>query len=578
VFAFARNNSYHQQAEHRNLYVLAGKDQLVAKNSYDFQTGVSTIRTGAVGNLAYQLSQNNRLVLRNFFTVDGADETRILDGLNGDLAHDIRDTRLRYTTEQVYSSQLSGEHLMPKLWNSIFEWRLTYSRSTLDEPDMRETIYELNDETGKYDLLSDSQSGLRTFTDLKERVWDPAVDWTKLFQAGALSGSFKIGASYRTRYREFDYRRFRFMFRDVRTLDLSLPAEQLFSSDNINPNVFEVREDTRNTDHYEAKQLNRAFYAMVDMSLGAKWRLIGGARAESDTQNVKTFDLYKPDFPPVISRLHNTDPLPSATVIYHLRPSMNLRTSVSQTLNRPEFRELAPFEFTDVAGGYSAIGNPDLERTKVDNYDVRWEWFPSPAEVFSVGVFQKSFQNPIERVIQPTSSLRTTFVNAAGADNWGIEFDMRTGLGTIWSKLAPLSTSVNYTLVDSNIDIGEHALVVVTSLSRPLAGQSRHVFNGVLEFKSVKHGTLARLLFNYRGRRISDVGALGIPDIYESDYPRLDSLFSQPFGQNRQWGLKLSAENLLNQACEFTQGGLPVRTYTPGRRFSITLSYAFFGE
>jgi len=578
VFAVAKNNTYHQQREKRNLYVLGGDNQLNAKNSYDFDIGQATVRTGIVGNLAYQVSQNHRLIFRNFYTRDGADETRILEGANGDLARDIRDTRLRYTLEGVYSGQLSGEHLMPKLWNSMFEWRVTYSRSTLDEPDMRETVYDLDQATGEYTLFSDSQSGLRTFTDLNERIWDPAVDWTKFFTLGRLSGSFKIGASHRTRERDFDYRRFRFMFRNVRSLDLTLPAEQLFVPENIGPNGFEIREETRNTDHYEAKQITRAFYGMLDTNLGRRWRVIGGLRVENDTQNVRTFDLYKPDFPPVISRLNKTDPLPAASLIYRARMDMNLRVSISQTLNRPEFRELAPFEFTDVIGGYSAIGNPDLERTRVRNYDARWDWFPSSTELISVGFFKKDFENPIERVIQPTSSLRTTFVNAQGAANWGLEFDIRKGLAPLWAPLEPLSASVNYTLVDSNIEIGQQDLVVVTSLSRPLAGQSRHVLNGVLEFHHENRGSLARLLFNYRGRRISDVGALGVPDIFESGYPRLDALFSQPLGEGRQWGLKLSAENLLNHIHEYTQGGLPVRTYTTGRKFSVTLSYSFFGE
>ena len=39
---------------------------------------------------------------------------------------------------------------------------------------------------------------------------------------------------------------------------------------------------------------------------------------------------------------------------------MNLRGAFSQTLSRPNFRELAPFDFTDVTGGNTVVGNPDL--------------------------------------------------------------------------------------------------------------------------------------------------------------------------------------------------------------------------
>ena len=88
---------------------------------------------------------------------------------------------------------------------------------------------------------------------------------------------------------------------------------------------------------------------------------------------------------------------------------------------------------------------------------------------------------------------------------------------------------------------------------------------------------LARLLFNYQGRRITDVGALGLPDIYEEGYPQLDAVFIQPFSDNR-WSLKVSGENLLNQTHEFLQGDLVQRAYKTGVVFKVGITYNFFRE
>ena len=315
---------------------------------------------------------------------------------------------------------------------------------------------------------------------------------------------------------------------------------------------------------------------MGDVGFG-KWRFIGGGRLESDTQRVTTFDLFRRvNQTTAESLLHSTDLLPSVNVIYRLASNVNLRGAYSQTLNRPEFRELAPFDFTDVVGGRSVVGNPDLERARIANYDIRWEWFPSPEDLLSVSFFFKDFDKPIERIVEPTAQLRTSFLNADGAQNLGAEIDFRRNLGFLAEALAPFSANFNYTYVNSNIDIPQQARNVVTSLRRPLEGQSRHVFNGILEYQKPRWHTTARLLFNFRGRRITDVGALGLPDIYEESYPRLDAVLIKSFGESGQWGFKIGAENVLNREILFTQGGQRFRAFSRGRSYSAGLSYSLF--
>jgi outer membrane receptor protein involved in Fe transport len=225
---------------------------------------------------------------------------------------------------------------------------------------------------------------------------------------------------------------------------------------------------------------------------------------------------------------------------------------------------LAPFEFTDVVGGRAVVGNPDLRRALIDNADVRWEWFPSASEVVSAGFFYKNFTDPIERVVQATAQLRTSYMNAEGAKDRGFEVEARKNLSR-W-----FFTAVNYTFVDSHIEVGRETGQVQTSMERPLAGQSGNIFNGVFEFRVPNSGFSARALYNFFGDRIVDVGSLGLPDIIEEGRGRLDIVAVY------QWNkvvFRFSAENLNDPEYLFTQGGELQRSYQFGRTFKFSLGY-----
>ncbi|HUG44800.1 MAG TPA: TonB-dependent receptor [Acidobacteriota bacterium] len=571
VAALAHSNKFHTRRELQSFFKVGLDQQVAPFHDYEFDLSSRSVRTGVTGSLAYEISKNHRVQHRSFYVKDASDEARIFEGFNGDLLRNIRNIRLRFVEEGVYSGQVAGQHYLNGLSNSFIEWRLNYSRSSLDEPDLREVLYEERNDV--FVLANQSQSGLRMFNFLDENLWEPAVDFTNYFNVSSISGNVKFGGSYRSRDRNFSSRRFRFTHRDTESIDLSLPPEQLFQLENISPNGLELREETRPTDAYEGAEINRAAYGMADIAFRS-WRFVGGARVESNAQRIETFDLFDRLNPSRITTvLRNTDLLPAASVIYRATASMNLRASFSETLNRPEFRELSPFEFTDVVGGRAVVGNPELIRSRIRNYDMRWEWFVSPVELLSASFFYKNFDSPIERFVEPTAQLRTSYLNADSARNMGFEVDVRKGLGFLSDRLSDFSINSNYTFVDSEIRIPEQELNVLTSLSRPLAGQSRHVFNGILEYSPTASGAVTRLMFNYQGDRISDVGSLGLPDILQDGVVRMDAIFIQPFRE--KWSLKISAENLMNPAHRFLQGDQVQREFKLGRNFSISVSRSF---
>lgn len=577
VAAIGVKNEPHTQTERRLFYQIDSGDRLTPNADYDYTVSEETARLGLTANLAYKLSDNNKIFWKNLYTNQATDEARVFEGFNTDRDRTIRNTRLRYVVERIETSQLSGTHLFPKLGNIIFNWRYTLSRATLDEPDLREVLFEKNPFTGEFQYRDENQSLFRLFNTMRENMREPAVDLSRFWFRDRFSFNVKFGAAYSNRDRTFDSRRFRFGPRSLFGLDLTLSPEELLSYDNIDDTRgFELREETRNTDHYDARQDITAGYAMGDVTFG-KWRFIGGARVERSIQQVKTFEPFRAGVSGVFANLDDTDWLPSIGGVYAITPSMNVRAGFSRTVSRPQFRELSPFEFTDVTGGRSAVGNPDLLRTLITNYDVRYEWYYSQTELFAVSYFRKNLDDPIEQIVEPGANIRTSFRNAERAINQGLELEVRKNLGSIWSRFENASLNVNYTYVDSTVTIGEQEQSIVTSLERPLVGQSRNVFNANLLYEVPRWAFDTRLFFNYQGERITDVGSLGLPDIVEKGFPSFDARFSKRFGgDSKRWGIEFEMENLLNRQHDERQGNLPFRVFRSGRDYSVGVTYNIF--
>ena len=196
----------------------------------------------------------------------------------------------------------------------------------------------------------------------------------------------------------------------------------------------------------------------------------------------------------------NNDVLPSLNVVYQLAQRTNLRFGYGRSVNRPEFRELSPFTFTEVAGGRSVSGNPDLEQATIDGYDLRWETFPGAGDVIAASAFYKKIDKPIERIVQPTTDLRQSFVNAEAATLWGLELEFRRSLESLLPALRLWSVNLNYAYIQSDVTIGEQQLSVVTNTERPLEGQSDQIANLALQFYHPQWGTMVRFLGSLQRR------------------------------------------------------------------------------
>jgi outer membrane receptor for ferrienterochelin and colicin len=569
--------SYDERAEEENSYTSTATG-VTPYSSYQVERSRYGVDLGGLLNFSYRLTPDQRLSWRNTYTRNGEDEVRVYEGITPNLGPEepIRDQRLRFIERDMFATRVEGEHLIKPLHQSVFNWRVGYSQSNRVEPDTREVIYKLDPVGGEYRLWDSGQSGQRFFSDLNDQ------DLTSEFQVGIPLPGWKwqtakldVGAFYSDRDRDFLARRFRFVPKSQASnpdsVDLTLPAEEIYVADNLSPTRFQLQEETRNTDAYTAQQVIKGAFVNGDFGLSSRFRLIAGLRIEDSNQQLQTFELGNPAFVPVVVVNQKTQPAPAASLIYKMSEQVNLRFAASRTVNRPDFRELAPFEYTEFVGGRTETGDTTLVDASIQSYDVRFERYPGLGEMEAVSFFYKDFDQPIEVVVKPGVSRIVSYANTEGARNYGVELEYRQGLGRYLEDLKRFNLGLNLTLVKSQVQLGDSPSVN-TSKERALQGQSPYVVNGTLAYAFPDDRTQATLLYNVFGRRITSVGANGLPDIYERARNSLDLTASTSF--NHHMRLKFVAKELLNHQHRFTQAGQVTQLWTPGRSFALSFTYA----
>lgn len=589
VISYGNSHSYSTQV--RRDFRIGLNEALSPVTDYAVEESGHEVDWGSVVNASLRFSPYHLLSLRTLTTHTAEDQTRTWKGFNADRNTDMRSARLQFVERQLFSGQLAGTHRFnfgePEIKNVpmeenadamemqsdqsdlSMEWRVTYSRASRDEPDTRETIYE-DQGDGRYTFRDSSQSGSRFFFDLEDDDYNGRVDMTIPIRK---TGFLKFGGLLRDRARSFDVRRFRFMPSDNvdTTVDLASPPETLFHAENIAPRVFELRESTRRSDNYIADHNIYSGYLMLDIPFSIKWQLMTGLRWEYSDQVLTAFDPFSPGLKEEAD-LKTRDLLPGINLTYRLTERMNLRFAVSRTVTRPDLRELAPFEFTDFVGGRTILGNTELERTLINNYDFRWEVFPntSGGGVVALSAFYKRFQKPIEQIIQPQAEVRITYENAEGANNYGLEFEARQNLGILSPKLSAFSVNTNAAFIASRVVLPED-VGIQTSSERPLQGQCPYIINLSVGYEEPNWEISSSVAYNIYGKRLTDVGNHGAPDVYEQPRGQLDISFSRTVADSYKFSF--SAKNLLNPAVQFKQGGETLVSYKFGRSFSFGISY-----
>ena len=507
-------------------------------------------------------------------------ETAQVTGRSDDLGQDIRRSRLRFVERQLFTQQFVGRHEIDRANKAIAEWRYSLSKAKRDEPDRREYFYadesiDADAPPSDFQISARPAGNQRVWSDLTDTIHDLGADYAQPFTLwNGAAAVAKLGGSAIFREREYDT--LRLTLRAPRMLQAEerrLSPNELWATENLNAEDGWVLEDTTQpTDAYSAEQQIAAAYAMVDVPIKSGIELRAGARVERSRQRVTTFSPFDNDQVPLETELDNTDVLPSILGKYQILAQLLLRGGYGRTVTRPDFRELSESQFRDVVTATRFVGNPELVRGTIDNFDARLEYYFSSDELVSLSGFYKRFDDPIEQIDLGGVDRSVSWDNAESATNIGLELESRGRLGFLSSRLSDVFASVNVALIKSQVVLGEGASGVSTSKERALQGQSPYVVNIQLGYDDASvSGVSAVFLYNVFGARIRDVGRLGSPDIFEEPVHQLDFVYGHKLTDN--WKLKLKAKNLLNQEVQFTQGIKTARTFHTGRAFSASLTW-----
>lgn len=358
--------------------------------------------------------------------------------------------------------------------------------------------------------------GSRYYGFLSDYIYTAGGDLAKSFNIKNLSQTIKAGYFLQIKDRLFDSRPFSiYLPSDNRALAL-LSADKVFAPENFGDgtdNKFAFNELSGDRYRYIANSILNAGFLQFDNQLSTKLRAVWGLRIEDFDQVIGS--MKKSDTRHVYSKI--TDFLPGVNITYKVNDKTNFRVSASQTVIRPEFRELSTFQFYDFDLGATVAGYTKLERTKVTNLDVRYELYPRAGELFTAGIFYKYFRKPIESVFNPQSGGASTynFINADKANSFGAEVEFR-------KKLDFNPSFKNFTVQGNFSYIYNRVVDHSSSTDRPMQGQSPYLINAGLQYDIEKYGINTTLLFNQIGRRISYVGGSGQPPIWENPRPVLD--------------------------------------------------------
>jgi len=544
-----------------------------------------TNTVGALLNLSYS-HKNSKYSLKNLynnvFTNNYAERSgAYVEG--GDITN-VRAAQTDVTRNGLISTVFEGQHFLPTSKINI-DYNLSYGYSYRKQPDQRilEQFQRPSDSQNWYVSLSNFnqaaiQNAGRLYSDLGENIYGGKVNVSipyKLFKQ--TNNKFKFG--YLTQLRDRDY--------SIETLGYAiaggangrniyltngLTVDNIFSNTNLAQYSIGIFPINGYNINYNGKVYLNAGYLMTENKLSDDLRLIAGARVERFEQTIQQPGAKQ-------QKYLNTDVLPSVNLIYALNAKSNLRIAGSQTVARPELRELAQFSYYDFVTDFNVVGNPNLKRTLITNADIRYEFFPAAGQIMSVSGFYKHFDNAIERTNDGNRTF--SFANAKSAYDFGAELEFRRRLDILGSQayLKNLTFYVNASYIKSRVTVAN------SNPNRPLQGQSPYLLNGGLQYVGSTNGLVLNLLYNKIGERIAYVGENSGRDIYENPRDLLDFQVGKRIIKNK-------AEIKLNISDIFAQ---PIRLYTnydnkkvynasvdknfqstkPGRNISLQFVYNF---
>jgi TonB-dependent receptor len=525
----------------------------------------------------------------------------------------LRTFQIRYEERELEVLQFHGQHtlgpetlelldfvpMLSALEGLNVGWYYSDATATTDIPNEIQfsAIDSVVPETG--DLISTSirssvTAGDFRFTDLEDSATSYGIGVTFPIQLGKFLIEPGGGYDYTEKGRSY----LQTQLGLGTTASAALPVlvgtpGEVFTDEHIlDPtNAFVLSLGGIGTESYLAGETVDAAWGKVDVTWNDTWRLSAGARWEDFSQLSVPVDQYEfdtdigkiPLTPAEIEALatNEDDYYPAAAVTWMRNAfwaeRFQLRFGWSETTGRPDLREISNATYIDPLTEARVNGNPNLVPADLANFDIRGEWFFDSGDNFTVSLFYKDIESPIETIQDAASDndIALNFVNGESAEIYGVEFEWLKGLGFIapsWGWTDAFFVSGNVTLSESEITIGNAALNLTNNV-REMSQHSPWVVNLQLGFDAPNQRHSASLAYNAFGERLFFAGSNGAPDAFEQPFHSLDLIYS--YYPVDAMTIKLRLQNLLDEQLEIEQGGVTVLEQTVGSVIKLDLSYRF---
>jgi TonB-dependent receptor len=603
-----------QQLSQNNYYYEGYDPSTAAKVGrryiYNDERAIENTRVGLISNFILEINPKNRIEFRNLFNQQGTNEVTVRKGIEDVGNFEVNNEAINYLERGMYSGQLQGKHSLTDHFG--VNWIFGYSTVKADQPDFRrirsQRALGSNDpfEVVLPPNASTFDAG-RFYSNLSEKIYTHALNLEyKINPEAEEDKQAKIAVGYYLSQTERDFAARWFSYKnslpskaETNRQYLTRPFDQIFTPETLantednpqagaNPNVlpaFILDEGTNFTDKYSGKANLYAGYVSATIPFADKFRLATGLRIEDSKQNL---DSYETNGNPLKVKIPVTSYLPFMNLSFNYSEKSLVRIAYSRTVNRPIFREFAPFNYYDFNRPANFVGNPDLTVATIDNADLRWENYPTKSEIISFGVFYKNFQKPIESRLLPGSNIIYSFINGKSAYSYGIETEVRKNLSGITGSgfVDKLSVLFNASLIKSKVTLPAEA--TNQDRNRAMQGQSPYVINAGLLYSDVDKGLQVNVAYNVFGKRIFAIGDFneqsGValnPTQYEMPRNQIDITISKDL--NNHFNLKVGVQDLLNQKYRLMQDSNsdrkitsfddPILVYRPGQYVTLGVTY-----
>ncbi len=580
------------------------------------------VTLNGLGSIGAEFYDTHEVAFTTLVARSTSKEARVFEGVDEE-EELVRQENLDFFERQVWSVQGDGTHVFPQLgnvWSELddleISWRIGLSRAFRDAP--FEQDFDFIDEGDGF-RLEEAESNLTTFSKIEDENFNWGVDVALPFSLGFIlpgDGDAEISAGYAFLDSERDTFQRLFQFTDdagggFAISELFQRVDFFFDEANIGADGL-LLEDIGGLlfpEGFEGSLEIDQWYVKGEIQLTPFLSVSGGIRSEESLQIADTFTLASivSGAPEAIDQAILGDfLLPSVTATWNFASNLQLRVGFSQTITRPQFRELAAQQFINNETDVNFFGNPFLTNTEIDNYDARLEYYFGPGEFFTVGGFFKDLTNPIEQIsFLLADSDIASFANAPSAELWGIELELEKNLNFQdwfgWQFLGDREFKLggNYTYSQSDvssdgtvtlIDAGQVPNAVPVEFAGPgviidgraLQGQSDHIANIQFGFDNPDAGSRFRIIMNYVSERIrtTENVSTGTPAIIEQVPLTVDLSYIKEFNwRDNFYTLTLRAQNITgDDYIAFSEGTVNVLTvdsFDRGANFSIGLAAAF---